>query len=173
MPMNQKIHQMQMVFVPIQDRLMFRLRTTAREEFKLWFTRRCVKLLWQAVQQMLNNTKSGIISDPNTRQVALSLEHVQVMKQVDFRTRYMEDPEIIQPLGDEPVLVSSIQIKRGADNIQVLCLRPEHGQGIEIAFDSTLLHTFCKLLEEGVRKADWDLGYRIGDYTMPAIRTTH
>lgn len=171
--MTQKIHQMQIVFVPIQDRLMFRLRTTAKAEFKLWFTRRCVKLLWHAVQQMLNNTKSEIISDPNTRQAAISLEHEQVLRQMDFQTRYIEEPEISRPLGEEPVLVSKIQVKQGEENTQVLCLLPEYGQGMEIVFDSTLLHTFCKLLEEGVQKADWDLEYRTGEYTIPVSRTTH
>ncbi|MFC1866801.1 hypothetical protein ACFL0H_01505 [Thermodesulfobacteriota bacterium] len=171
--MSQKIRQMQIAFVPIQDRLMFRLRTTAQAEFKLWFTRRYVKLLWPAVQQMLNNIKSEIISDLHTRQAVISWEHEQVLTQVDFQTQYKEEPEISRPLGEEPVLVSEIQVKHGADNTQMLCLRPEHGQGIEIVFDSTLLHTFCKLLEEGVQKANWDLEYRIGDYTLPVSRTAH
>ena len=56
--MSEKIHQMQITFVPVQDRLMFRLNTTAQTEFKLWFTRRYVKLLWQVLQQMLKKTQN-------------------------------------------------------------------------------------------------------------------
>ncbi|MBN2060197.1 MAG: hypothetical protein JW882_07245 [Deltaproteobacteria bacterium] len=164
---------MQVIFVPVQDRLMFRLKTSVRTEFKLWFTRRYMKLLWKAVQQMLNNTKAEIISDPYTRKAAISWEHEQVLTKVNFQTQYMEEPEITHPLGEEPVLVSKIQVKKGAGNTQVLCLQPEHGQGLEITFDSTLLHTFCKLLEEGLKKTDWDLEYRIEDYTLPISGTTH
>lgn len=122
---------------------------------------------------MLSNAKSEIISDPHTRQMVISLEHEQVLTKVDFKTQYVEEPELTRPLGDEPVLISRIQVKHGENNTQVLCLRPEHGQGIEIAFDSTLLHTFCRLLEEGVQKADWDLEFRIGDYDMPVSRMSH
>jgi hypothetical protein len=171
--MSQKIHQMQIAFVPVQDRLMFRLRTTARAEFRFWFTRRYVKLLWQAVKQMLNNTQSGIIADPHTRQAMISLEHEQALTQMDFQTQYREEPEISRPLGEEPVLVSKIQTRPGPENTQVLCLQPEQGQGLDIVFNSTLLHSFCKLLEEGVQKAEWDLEYRIEDYLVPVSRTSH
>ncbi|MDB9823025.1 hypothetical protein OAC89_04915 [Deltaproteobacteria bacterium] len=172
--MSQKILQMQMAFVPVQDRLMFRLRTTNRAEFKLWFTRRYVKLLWQSVQRMLTNTQSGIIADSQTKQAMISLQHEEALANVDFKTQYREEKEIDRPLGNEPVLVSKIQVKPGpGDDTQVLCLQPEKGNGLEIVFDSTLLHTFCKLIEESVQKTDWDLDCRIVDHTMPVSQTAH
>jgi hypothetical protein len=171
--MRQKIHQMQITFIPVEDRLMFRLRTTTRIEFKLWFTRRYVKLLWQALQKMLNNTQPTTIADSHTRQAIMSLEHEEVLSRVDFQTRYVEEPGISRPLGEQPVLVSKIQIKPGTDNTQVLCLHPEQGQGLDLVFDSTLLHSFCKLLEEGVQKADWDLDCRIFDKITPVSPTAH
>jgi len=171
--MSEKIHQMQIVFVPVHDRLMFRLNTTDRAEFKVWLTRRYVKLLWQALQQMLNKTQSGMSADPQTRQAMLSFQHEKVLAQTDFATKYQEEPEIRRPLGEEPVLVSKIQIKPGPGNNQVLCMHPEQGQGLEIAFDPTLLHSFCKLLVDGVKKTDWDLEFRIADYAAPVSQATH
>jgi hypothetical protein len=172
-PMTQKIHQMQITFVPVQDRLMFRLNTTDRAEFKFWFTRRYVKLLWQALQKMLSKTQSGMSADPQTKQAVLSFQHEKALARTDFATQYQEIPESRRPLGDEPVLVSKIQIKPGPDNTQVLCMHPEQGQGLEIAFDPILLHSFCKLLVEGVKKTDWDLEYRISDEVAPVSQTTH
>jgi hypothetical protein len=87
--------------------------------------------------------------------------------------KYQEVPETHRPLGEEPVLVSKIQVKPGPGNNQVLCMHPEQGQGLEIAFDSTLLHSFCKLLAVGVKKTDWDLELRVPDYTAPVSQTTH
>jgi len=171
--MSQKIHQMQIVFVPVQDRLMFRLKTTDRAEFKFWFTRRYVKLLWQTLQQILSKTQSGMSADPQTRQAVLSFQHEQAIARADFATQYQEEPEIRRPLGEEPVLVSKIQMKPGPGNTQVLCLYPEQGQGLEITFNPTLLHSFCKLLADGVKKTDWDLEYRIADYAAPVSQTTH
>ncbi len=142
-------------------------------EFKLWFTRRYVKLLWQALQRMLNDSQQATIADSHTRQAIMSLEHEEVLSRVDFQSKYIEEPGIRRPLGEQPVLVSKIQIKPGVNNTQVLCLHPDQGQGLELVFDSTLLHSFCRLLEEGVQKADWGLEFRIFENIIPVSRTAH
>ena len=56
-----QLHQMQIVFVPEQDRLLFRLNTTGRQqqEFRFWLTRRYVRILWKALLNMLK------AQDPN------------------------------------------------------------------------------------------------------------
>ena len=171
--MSQKIHQMQITFVPLQDRLMFRMNTTAQTEFTVWFTRRYVKLLWQTLQQMLSHAQPGIGAVPQSRQAVLSFQHEQAVSTMDFVTPYQEDPKIRRPLGDEPLLVSKIQVKPGPDNIQVLCLHPEQGDGVEIALDPTWLHSFGRLLVEALKKSDWDLEYRIAGYAEPVSRTSH
>ncbi len=40
------IHQLQLAFDAAEDRLLFRLSTTAGEEFRVFLTRRFVKMLW-------------------------------------------------------------------------------------------------------------------------------
>ncbi|MFC1579669.1 hypothetical protein ACFL4N_02020 [Thermodesulfobacteriota bacterium] len=171
--MGQKIHQMQITFVPSQDRLMFRVKTTDQTELKLWFTRRYVKLLWQVLQKMLGKTQSEMTADPRTRQAVLSFEHEKAVSGMDFATPYQETTEANLPLGDEPVLVSKIQVRPGPGTAQVLCLHPEQGQGLEIALDPRWIHSFCKLLAQGVKKTDWDLDYGIADTGAPISETTH
>lgn len=171
--MGEKIHQMQITFVPSQDRLMFRVKTMDQTEIKLWLTRRYVKLLWQVLQKMLGNTQSGMSPDPQTRQAVLSFQHEQAVAGMDFATPYQETPEVKQPLGDDPVLVSRIQVKPGPGQTQVLCLHPDLGHGLEIAPDPRWLHSFCKLLADGVKKTDWDLDYGILDTATPMDETTH
>lgn len=171
--MTQRIHQMQIIFVPVQDRLLFRLHTTDRNELKLWFTRRYVKLLWQVLQQMLGGTQSGTSTDPRTKEAELSFQHEQALAKMDFSTPYRETPEVHRPLGDEPVLVARIQVKPGPENTRVLCMHPEQGQGVEIVLDSIWLHSLCKLLVGAVKRSGWDLELRIADYGAPASTTTH
>jgi hypothetical protein len=171
--MGQKIHQMQITFVPSQDRLMFRIKTTDQTELKLWFTRRYVKLLWQILQKMLDNTQNGISPDPQTRQTVRSFQHEQAIAGMDFAKPYQESTELKQPLGNEPVLVSKIQVKPGPGKTQVLCLHPDQGRGLEIALDPRWIHSFCKLLGDGVKKADWDLDYRLADAGAPVSETAH
>ena len=40
---------------------------------------------------------------------------------------------------------------------RTLCFYPEKGQGVELAMDDRLLHSFCKLLADATAKADWAL----------------
>ena len=171
--MKEKIHQMQIVFAPVQDRLMLRVKTTDRTEFKLWLTRRYVKLLWQALQKMLGRTQPGIIQDSQTKQAVLSFEHEQALAKMDFKTPYQEGSEVNRPLGDDPVLVSNIQIKPGPGNTQLLSMNTQKGKGVNIALDPNLLHSFCKILADGVKKTDWDLEFKVAHYTAPVSMTSH
>lgn len=171
--MTQKIQQMQIRFVPVQDRLLFRLQTTDRNELRFWLTRRYVRLLWQVLRQMLDGTHSGTDTDPLTKEAVLSFEHEQALAKMDFATPYQERSEVHRPLGDEPVLVARIQVKPGQGNTQVLCMLPEQGQGVEIVLDSVWLHSLCKILVGAVKKSDWDLELRIADHGAPVSTTAH
>ena len=171
--MTQKIHQMQMGFVPLQDRVLFRVRTTDQHELKFWLTRRYVKLLWQVLRQMLGDTPSKTDAGPQAKEAMLSFQHEEALAKMDFATPYQEAAEVRRPLGDAPVLVSKIQVKPGPGNTQVLCMHPEQGQGVEIVLDSIWLHSLCKILVGAVKKSDWDLDLRIADYGAPVSTTAH
>jgi len=152
-----QINQIQLSFVPIQDRLMLRINTLDSAGFQFWLTRRYVKLLWPILMNML--TKDEQIAVQQTEQAKkemLSFKHQEAAQKMDY-TKNFKDTTEINPLGDEPVLLAKISVKTGDDGTQILCMHPEHGQGIELALDQTLLHSICKLLEDTVAKSDWDI----------------
>ena len=60
-------------------------------------------------------------------------------------------------MGAEPILVGKIQTGRDPNGNNVLTLLPMNGQGVNIALDETLLHSFCKLLQNAVVRAEWDM----------------
>ncbi|MBN1103948.1 MAG: hypothetical protein JXL84_11090 [Deltaproteobacteria bacterium] len=171
--MTQKIHQMQLAFVPLEDRLLFRVRTTDQNELRFWLTRRYVKLLWQVLRQMLGETQAGPAADPRAKEAMLSFQHEEALTKMDFATPYKEGSEVRRPLGDKPVLVSRIQVKAGPGNTRVLCMHPEQGQGVEIVLDSVWLHSLCKILVGAVKKSDWDLEIRIAEPGTPVSTLAH
>jgi len=149
-----QLHQFQLTYVPLQDRLLFRINTLEKQEFRFWLTRRYVKLLWQALLEMLKNRHVHHYTDEETRAAVLSFQHQHAVSQADFTTDYQVYETL--PLGEQPILVSKVSIK-GADDQQRLCLHPQTGMGLELNLNAKMLHSLCRLLSEVTQRAEWDL----------------
>ena len=157
----QRIHQMQVVFAPEEDRLQLRINTQARTEFRFWLTRRFVKRLWPGlIQAMESQARPAAVAppvDPTARAAILDFAHQQAIAQTDFSTKFLETPSQT-PLGPLPILVTRARIEpREQGGGYMVSFHPEGSYGIEVAMDPRLLHSFCKLLADAVSKADWDL----------------
>jgi len=59
-----QLHQIQISYVPTEDRLVLRLNTRARHEFRFWMTRRYVIILWKAIMDMLQAQKKPVSAAP-------------------------------------------------------------------------------------------------------------
>lgn len=155
------VHQMQMSFSVVEDRLFFRFNTTDKNEFRFWFTRRYVKLLWSVLEKLLlNQIQSSLPITNNAQKALLSFQHEQVVAQSDFSKQY-EHENMKTPLGEMPILLSRFQIKMANNGDSILCFHPEKGNGIEMNVDEKLLHSFAKILISSLSKTGWDLEYRI------------
>lgn len=153
-----RIHQFNLQFNPEEDRVLFRLNTVSGESFRFFLTRRFVKLLWSVLGKLLR-------ADFERRQPEqarhsadiLAFEQAKTLQNADFSQSYQEPAvETRFPLGEEPILLSRIQVKQ-TDVAPVLCLSPTRGQGIEIPAHFRFLHTFRKMIRDVVTRAEWDL----------------
>lgn len=159
--MPAKIHKLEVSFDPIEDRLILKFHTEDLSEYRLWLTRRFVKLLWEALQKLLTEEdKPPAQQAIEAQKIEKAYKQEQSMKQSQFVQKYASKVEISKtPLGPSPILVTKIQIKQPKAGTPVLCLHPENGQGFEISAHSMIIHALCKLLSEAIRKTDWDLDY--------------
>jgi len=156
-----RLHQMQMSFSPEEDRLFFRFNTTDKHEFRFWFTRRYVKLMWGDLEKLLlKQTQTVYNANPKAQKAMLSFQHETAVKKSDFSTKYAQE-EMEMPLGETPILLSRFQVKTSEKGDSILCFHPEKGNGIELNVDKQLLHSFTKLLISGLNKTGWDLDYQI------------
>ncbi len=149
-----QLYQMQLRFVPLEDRLLFRLNTLERKEYQLWFTRRYIKLLWKALSNLVDDLQGTEVHE-QARAAMTSFQHEKAVMQADFAKPYQDGENT--PLGIEPVLVSKIKIRNREGGGYIVCLHPESGHGIEITLDVALLHSFLQLISDAVKAADWDL----------------
>src|SRR4051812_39646864 len=100
----------------------------------------------------------GIATQPaqEARHALLDMERERALAKADFSSPYQEAQR--EPLlGDEPVLVARMHTERNERGQNVLALLPLEGQGVNLALNDALLHGVCKLLQDAVAMAGWDM----------------
>ena len=162
------IHQIQMKYSAQEDRILLRISSTERAEFRFWLTRRYVKLLWTILLKMLERDPSAAQhADENVRRTLLGFQHESAVQSANFAKPFEEDVSSL-PFGANPVLLSRISGKQPDQQQQLLCLHPEQGQGIDLTVNAGLLHMFSKLLVDAVGKSDWDIKLAIDpEFALP------
>ena len=162
-----RLHQLKLDFIAEQDRLLLRVSTDNQLEVRLWLTRRALRLLWPRLVQMVSSSPEvKLQSNPEARNALIGMQHEQALKHANFSKSFDEAPREM-PLGAEPILVVNIRTRRDSEGRQVLGLLPLHGEGIHLTLDNTLLHSFCKLLQNAVAKSEWDIVLE-----LPALHAT-
>jgi len=152
-----QLHQMQLSYVSEEDRILLRMNTRARQEFRFWLTRRYVELLWQTITKVIEKREvdETHVKDELKKATQIQEKHEKAVESSDFSTQYQESTYL--PLGEAPALLFSVGIKPDPEGRAILCMAPKSGQGIELALNDQIVHSFCKLLADTSKKAAWRL----------------
>lgn len=153
--------QLNLTFIPVEDRLLFRIASgnpgVTMEEYRLWFTRRLVKLLWNTLDRMIDiSTSMDPQIPPEGRSAIKQFQQSAALSNTDFATPYAYE-KVAAPLGPNPLLIYKFQAKKGAGNSHILSLEATTGQTINITLSLQLIHSLRKLLADIIKEADWDL----------------
>jgi hypothetical protein len=153
-----KLRQINIEYKAEEDRLIMRIASGANQEVLLWLTRRCVKLLWGVLLQMVRSVPViATQSHPEAKSALMGMRHEEALAKTDFSKPYEPAPAPEHPLGATPILVGRLQTKRNEDGSFVLTLLPMQGQGINLNLDEKLLHSVCGLLRKVTASTDWGL----------------
>ncbi len=155
--MADKPHQFQMAYVAEQDRMLLQISTRDKAEFRLWLTRRAVRLLWDG---LLKTVEAGLEKDTTVeadkRETILLYEHQAAMEQADFETPFQGEADSF-PLGEEGALVASMWVGGKSNGAYSLKLGSRQGKGIAINLDDRLMHSFMQMLIDASNRAGWGL----------------
>ena len=154
------IHQLQVSFDAAEDRLRMRLSTTAGDEFRLFMTRRFVRLLWPELIKTFETSAAVKVPQAVARREVVAFEREKALAETDFKTPFREPVAQAPrrfPLGEAPFVATRAQVKIERPGAYRLTLDPQTGRGIELGLDDRLMHSLCRLIESAVRSADWDL----------------
>lgn len=162
------LSQISMQFRPADDRLLLLLKTNDLAEFRFWMARRFVKGLWPTLVNCLVSNEVVIgQARKQAKKTVLTFQHESAVAQSNFESSY-DSVVTSRPLGDKPLLLPRGNLKRNETNQPVLVLYPATGQGIELAIDKAMLHSFCKLLAQRIHKSGWDMKLGLGRVPIPS-----
>jgi hypothetical protein len=164
-----KIHQLNVQYLPEQDRLLARVNTSTGLEFRLWLTRRLTIGLFPLLQKVSSDqlqrtvdaepVEPGITAkDPKIREFLAEFKKEQAFQQADFKTPY-KAPAPHAPI-DEPLLVTEVQmtpLSNGQVALKFTAKAPEAGKTRELkmALDTKMMHGLLHLLSKSLSDSKW------------------
>jgi hypothetical protein len=156
------IHQIQVKYDPLADRLLLQIRTREEQLFPIWLTRRMVVRLWPHFRGMVSGlavsrTAPSALAVPEARDMLADAARERALKAADFKTAFNASAAT-QPLGPEPVLPIAIDLRPAPGQAVVLVIRDNHGRSLELAFGEDLAHGLLKLVESALAGSEWGLG---------------
>jgi len=155
---------MTMSFSAEDDRLLFRVSTTDKTEYRLWFTRRFVRVLWAALMAVLEKEpelKRAL--EPKAKRAVMAMQHQEAVGSADFSKQHEDEGfEDLTGAGG-PALVVGGSVNPIEGGGAKLVLKTQPGTEYAFALNTNLVHALCRLLIETAHKAEWDLGLAVGD----------
>lgn len=166
-----QLHQIQVQYVALEDRALLRIATResadTAAEFRFWLTRRFAAMLLQALAKNVVVASQARPETPAQAHPAmLAFQRESALANSDFKTAYAHEDKTT-PLGEAPVLLARVAVRRVEQGLTNLALHPQSGKGIEIRLNDTLVHSLIKLVEDAARSGTWEL-----PQTLPATTAT-
>ena len=148
--MQNILQQLNISYVPHEDRLLLKARTSDDAELRIWLTRRYTSLLINVLVQQMDQ-HGGIM------ELASNKSTVEQFKGGAFDQDYQPLSKQNFPLGENGVLGYRINAGKSADTRDNLQLLPEHGEGLNLVLDKSMLFMLYNLLEQALAHAEWNL----------------
>ncbi len=171
-----EIHQLNLSYLPAEDRMLLRVSTKQGNEFAAWLTRKLTLGLWQALQACAQNHAArsyagkSDVSDPMLRKELAEFSSTRHLQAADFNTPYQP---VVTPKPNyanygaqrqlqTPLLPTEVILQAQPEGRTHMQLK-EADRQMAIMLDETLLHAIMKLLVKTVEQADWGVTLKIAD----------
>ena len=147
--MSDKLHQINVQYSNVEDRILLRASTENDDEYLFWLTRRFTRLLLGILGREIEQ-RGGAAT------LGVQKETKRLFSEGAFEQPYAENAPKKRPLG-AGLLAFSIKTGAAGDGNLILEIQSEAGQGIVFNLNDTLLYMFYSLLTQGVTQTEWQL----------------
>ena len=148
--MRKALQQINMIYVPEQDRLLLRISTAGDAEYRIWLTRRYSALLLQVFDRQIER-------EGGYQELASRNDTLERLRGGALGQPYAPAVRMQYPLGEQGVLAYKINVGKEASGAMSLQLLPEQGQGINFTLDKPTLYMLYNVLEQALSQTDWNL----------------
>ena len=153
-----KINQVNFTYSPAEDRLLFRINTQSKAEFRMWLTRAMTLKLSTLLQQAANTTmlreKPGLAH--SAMQAMYEFRRDAALARTEHLKPFISGAGIL-PFGQQAVLVTDITVDTSVP-VSTLSFRLASGQEIKLSLDGDLEAGIVKRLTDATDGVDWGLG---------------
>jgi len=153
-----RLKQINLSYATDEDRILMRINTDDRSEFRFWLTRRIITQIRAGLEQVQHQVAVSIhtdISDKSQLKAVQQFEQATLAEQSDFSSGFAIDATSY-PLGEAPLLIVSATMKASGDHT-IGTFHFAADQQIAIDFDPKLAAGFVGLLNDILKSCDWNL----------------
>lgn len=147
------LQQVNLGYIPPEDRLLLRIALDDKKEFRLWLTRAITRRLLHQLQG--GERKSLGVSNPIAAHSIQEFNRDSATAQNDFSSEFNPDATDF-PFGPDPLLVIEVALADKAENHE-LTLKLAPGSALAIELDLDMIQHFVKLLQLALGATDWGL----------------
>ena len=156
------IHQLQLRYDPVADRLLPSVRTHQAELYRVWLTRRMVARLVaplrQAVARLaLPRRPDAPMPVPEAQPLLEQVARERPLKDAVFGQPFAAGDHDSHPLGTEPLLPAEIDVRTPPTGGLHIALREARGRRLELALGDDLATGLTRLLDQTLAQAEWAL----------------
>lgn len=161
---SMNIHQISVHHDERQDRLLLRLNTQDRQEFRFWLTRRMTQRFMPAIEQSvarLEAAQPGVAAtDTISQQILSELKRDAFLQKADFATPF-DTQASARPLGEEPMLITDAHLTIQPSGALAISFEdksaPQQVKSCQLHLQVSLVHGMVHLMRQAAEKAQWGL----------------
>lgn len=155
------IHQIQVRYEPVHDRLLLQMLTVDRQLLPIWLTRRLTSRLMPHLRRTVSAVAAAGASPnamvlPDAQDMMAQASRERALKSADLKTPFDAD-QARQPLGPEPLLPVAIDVAAPGGVGVALTFRDSARQSVEVKLGQDHALVMVELIEAAIAQSEWEL----------------
>ena len=147
------MEQIQLIYQPVQDRMVLLIRTKEDGQITLWLTRRVTKSLLTELKQLTEQDSTVMAqANPQNRQHVMNFQQQTAADKSKFERNKTDMKALMEE--HPPQLVAGVKL----DAEKVLRMPVTDGRTLNLTISTQLAYVVTNLINAALKQTDWQIG---------------